>query len=303
MIDSKLAGQINEIRAFRIDDRLTDEAVVALMNIHLSVANLIVANNLETEYGSAAPHREAMNRLFSICHKRCRSNQTLARRSRMIPALYNLFAMPASVFDEHRDRMVEHCVWRAVDEWKKKHDTTRQPFTEPERRTEYGILHCIIEATRYMVEEDKPAQPDFRYMRQRVEAWASEMNADGSWDGITTGEALQRIDIMTGNANIYDDTRFNAAIEQARSRCFEQVISHGTDPTARELFMLYRTLIWGIGQPDRTRTEAVAARAAEQLNTCPAGSDEYLWSLALCMDCTCMKLNRDIKMQMLAQSA
>ena len=303
MIDSKLAGQINEIRAFRIDDRLTDEAVVALMNIHLSVANLIVANNLETEYGSAAPHREAMNRLFAICHKRCRSNQTLARRSRMIPALYNLFAMPAAVFDEHRDRMVERCVWRAVDEWKKKHDTTRQPFTEPERRTEYGILRCIIETMRYVDEEDKLAQPDFRYMQQRVETWAAEMNADGSWDGITTGEALQRLDILTGYANAHGGIYFDSAIEQARRRCFEQIISHGTDTTARELYMLYRTLIRGIGQPDRTRAEAVATCAAEQLNTCPAGSGEYLWSLAVCMDYTCIKLNHDIKMQMLAQIA
>lgn len=303
MTDSKLAGQINEIRALQIDDRLTDEAVVALMNIHLSVANLIVANNLETEYGSAAPHREAMNRLFAICHKRSRSNRTLARRGRIIPALYNLFTMPDAVFDERRDRMVEHCAWRAVDEWQKKHDTTKQPLTEPERRTEYGILRCIIEATRYMVEEDKPVQPDFRYMRQRVEAWASEMNADGSWDGITTVEALQRLDILTGYANAHGGIHFDSVIDRARNRCFEQVISYGTATTASELFMLYRTLIRGIGQPDRTRTEAVAARAAERLNTGPAGSDEYLWLLALCMDCTCMKLNRDIKMQMLAQSA
>ena len=286
-----------------IDHQLTDEAVVALMNIHLSVASLIVANNLETEYGSAAPHREAMNRLFAICHKRCRSNRTLARRSRMIPALYNLFAMPDAVFDEHIDRMVERCAWRAVDEWQKKYDTTKQSLTEPERRTEYGILRCIIETMRYVVEEDKPAQPDFRYMQQRVETWASEMNADGSWDGITTGEALQRLNILTGYANAHDGIHFDSVIERARNRCFEQIISHGTDMTSRELFMLYRTLIWGIGQPDRTRAEAVAARAAERLNTCPAGSDEYLWSLALCMDCTCMKLNHDIKMQMLAQSA
>ena len=299
----ELKRHIEAVDAMNIDGRLTDEAVVALMNIHLSVANVIVANNLETECGSAVPHREAMNRLFAICHKRCRSNRTLARRSRMIPALYNLFAMPDAVFDEHRDRMVERCAWRAIDEWQKKYDTTKQPLTEPERRTEYGILRCIIETMRYVDEDDKLAQPDFRYMQQRVETWAAEMNADGSWDGITTGEALQRLDIMTNNANIYDDARFNAAIERARRRCFEQIISHDSNTTARELYMLYKTLMWGIGQPDRTRAEAVATCAAEQLNTCPAGSDEYLWSLALCMDYTCMKLNHDIKMQMLAQSA
>ena len=281
---------------------MTDEAVVALMNIHLSVANLIVGNNLE-KYGSVTPHREAMNRLFAICHKCCRSNQSLARRSRMVPALYHLFAMPDAVFDEHRDRMVEHCAWRAVDEWQKKYDTTKQPLTEPERRTEYGILRCIIETMRYVVEEDKPAQPDFRYMRQRVETWASEMNADGSWDGITTDEALQRLDILTGYANAHGGIHFDSVIERARNRCFEQVISHGTATTARELFLLYRTLIWGIGQPDRTRAETVAKRAAERLNAGPEGSDEYLWSLAVCMDYTCIKLNHDIKMQMLAQIA
>lgn len=303
MKQHELKRYIEEVDTMNIDGRLTDEAVVALMNIHLSVANLIVANNLETEYGSAAPHREAIYRLFDTCHRRCRSNQTLARRSRMIPALYNLFAMPDAVFDEHRDRMVERCAWRTIDEWQKKYDTTKQPHTEQKRRTEYGILRCIIETMRYVVEEDKLAQPNFLYMQQRIETWTAAMNTDDSWEGITTSEVLQRIDIMTSNANIYDDARFNAAIERARNRCFEQIISYGTDPTARELFMLYRTLMQGIGQPDWTRAEAVAARAAERLNTCPAGSDEYLWSLALCMDCTCIKLNHDIKMQMLAQSA
>lgn len=301
MIDSKLAGQINEIQALRIDDRLTDEAVVALMNIHLSVANLIVANNLETEYGSAAPYREAMNRLFAICHKRCRSNQTLARRSRMIPALYTCSPcpMPCSTNTETAWSNTAHGALSTNG----RRNTTRQPLTEPERRTEYGILRCIIEATRYMVEEEKPVQPDFRYMRQRVETWASEMNADGSWDGITTSEALQRLDILTGYANAHGGIHFDSVIGRARNRCFGQIISHDSNTTSRELFLLYWTLIWGIGQPDRTHAEAVAKRAAERLNTCPEGSDEYLWSLAVYMDCTCMKLNHDIKMQMLAQIA
>ena len=322
MLDAKLKKYIAEANAIETGRTLSDDAVEALMEIHLSVAGMAavggesgyvngecVSVRGEAWYGSVASHRAAIERLFGICLRRCRSNSSLERRSRLVPVLYNIFHMPDAAFDAHRDMMVGRRACRATEEWLSKAGDTSRPFTEEERRTEYGILNCIIESMRYTAEEDKLENPTFQYMRSRVEAWAKELNADGSWEGISTGETLQRIDVMTGNSNVHGDTRFDALIAKARTRCFERIIGCGTKAVpsttlnARDVFMLYRTLMWGIGPADWRRAEAIAKVAAMQLEACPQGSDGRLWSFAVLIDLTCVKINEAVKRRTLAQSA
>ena len=347
---------------------MSDEALAALMEAHLSVAKMTavdgdsgyVSGNAgsangesvscrgEAWYGSVAFHRAAIDRLFGLCLRRCRSNSSLERRGHLVPVLYNIFHMPDAAFDVRREMMVGRRACRAIEEWLSKAGDTSRPFTEEERRTEYGILNCIIESMRYAADEDKFGNPAFQYMRGRVETWARELGADGSWEGINIGEALQRIDVMTGNSNVHGDTRFDALIVKARDRCFERIIGCGTEAVpsvastsdmmdaayttnhadttcsaiktstvdmtvseavttmtlkSRDVFMLYRTLMWGIGPADWKRAEAVARVAAIRLEACPQGSDGSLWSLAVLIDLTCMKINEAVKRRTLAQSA
>ncbi len=368
MLDAKLKKYIAEVNAVETGRTLSDDAVEALMEIHLSVAGMAavggesgyvngdvrsangesVSCRGEAWYGSVASHRAAIERLFGICLRRCLSNSSLERCGRLVPVLYNIFHMPDAAFDVRRDIMVARRACRAIEEWQSKANNSSRSFTEEERRTEYGILNCIIESMRYAAEEDKLENPAFQYMRSHVETWAEELNAAGSWEGIGTGEALQRIDVMTGNSNVHGDTRFDAFIVKARNRCFERIIGCGsktvpamastsdmtdaayttnhasttcsaikagvadmtvsdavkaTTLNSRDVFMLYRTLMWGIGPADWKRAEAVANVAAMQLEACPQGSDGRLWSLAVLIDLTCMKINEAVKRRTLAQSA
>ena len=344
MLDAKLKKYIAEANAVETGRTLSDDAVEALMEIHLSVAGMVavggesgyvsgnagsangesVSGRGEAWYGSVAFHHVAIERLFGICLRRCRSNSSLERRGRLVPVLYNFFHMPDAAIDVRRDMMVGRRACRAIEEWLSKAGNVSRPFTEEERRTEYGILNCIIESMRYTADEDRLENPAFQYMRGRVETWARELGADGSWEGINIGEALQRIDVMTGNSNVHSDNRFDALIVKARTHCFERIIGCGTEAVsamagtaditdhavvttttlnARDVFMLYRTLMWGIGPADWRRAEAVAKVAAMQLEVCPQGSDGRLWSLAVLIDLTCMKINEAVKRRTLAQSA
>ena len=326
---SELYEMTEALRQLPPKEGMSDEALAALMEAHLSVAKMAAVIG-ETGHVSVASHRAAIERIFEICLRRCRSVSSLERRSRLVPVLYNMFHMPDASFDARREMMAGRRACRAIDEWLSEAGDASRPLTGEERRTEYGILNCIIESMRYAAEEDKLANPAFQYMRSRVETWASEMNADGSWEGIGIGEALRRIDVMTGNSNVHGDNRFDALIMKARSRCFERIIGNEmnvadiaadtmkhantvgsvamTGPVtmtlpAREVFMLYRTLTWGIGPADWSRAEAVAKVASMQLETCPQGSDGRLWSLAVLIDLSCMKINEAVKRRTLAQSA
>ncbi len=325
------------LRQLPPEEGMSDEALAALMEAHLSVAKMTavggdsgyvsgesVSCGGEAWYGSVAFHRAAIDRIFGICLRRCRSGSSLERRSRLVPVLYNMFHMPDASFDVRREMMAGRRACRAVEEWLSKAGDASRPVTGEERRTEYGILNCIIEFMRYASEEDKLENPAFQYMRSRVETWAGELSADGSWEGIGTGEALRRVDVMTGNSNVHGDNRFDALIMKARSRCFERIIGCGTETVSamastsdmtitaavkstmlnsREVFMLYRTLTWGIGPADWSRAEAVAKVASMQLEACPQGSDGRLWSLAVLIDLSCMKINEAVKRRTLAQSA
>ena len=325
------------LRQLPPEEGMSDEALAALMEAHLSVAKMTavggdsgyvsgesVSCGGEAWYGSVAFHRAAIDRIFGICLRRCRSGSSLERRSRLVPVLYNMFHMPDASFDVRREMMAGRRACRAVEEWLSKAGDASRPVTGEERRTEYGILNCIIEFMRYASEEDKLENPAFQYMRSRVETWAGELSADGSWEGIGTGEALRRVDVMTGNSNVHGDNRFDALIMKARSRCFERIIGCGTETVSamastsdmtitaavkstmlnsREVFMLYRTLTWGIGPADWSRAEAVAKVASMQLEACPQGSDGRLWSLAVLIDLSCMKINEAVKRRTLEQSA
>ena len=334
---SELYEMTEALRQLPPEEGMSDEALAALMEAHLSVARMTtvggesgyvngesVSGRGEAWYGNVAFHRAAIDKIFGICLRRCRSGLSLERRSRLVPVLYNFFHMPDAAFDARMDMMVGRRACRAIEEWLSKAGDVSRPLNEEERRTEYGILNCIIESMRYAADEDKLENPAFQYMRSRVETWAEELNAAGGWEGIGIGEALQRIDVMTGNSNVHGDTRFDALIVKARSRCFEQIIGSGTEAVSamagtaditvseavtattlnfRDVFMLYRTLMWGIGPADWRRAEAVAKVAAMQLEACPQGSDGRLWSLAVLIDLTCMKINEAVKRRTLAQSA
>ncbi|MCH5216313.1 MAG: hypothetical protein J1F10_05180 [Muribaculaceae bacterium] len=61
-MNKELSNIILSIRDIPLNEKLSDNAVIALMNIHLSLMNLIIPNMLEDEYGCAEFHSEAMIR-------------------------------------------------------------------------------------------------------------------------------------------------------------------------------------------------------------------------------------------------
>lgn len=297
-----LKEYIEEIRSIPIDESLSDEAVIALMNIHLSVMSMIVANMLEEEYGDAKLHREAMYKLFAVCRKRSTGSQALARCSRMTPAMYNIFYMPDAQFDDRRHTACLTRTFRMADEWRKRTDGPHL-LDEKARMTEYGVLQSILEAFVYVVEEDKEADKDYLWLKQRIGDWASGLGDNGGWSGLSDHEAVRRLNIMVGNANTNGDSRFDAQIEKALWYYYD-VITDKDLVDCHTLFYLYWALVWGIGCQDDQKIDTLANRAVQM-----AGSpfvvdrDVRLWYMAVLIDRECVRINKEVKQKMLAYSA
>ena len=290
-----LKHNLDELRAIPLDDRLSDDAVIALMHMHLSVAGLL-ADGLP-EDGSATVHREALEQLFGICDRRSRSNQSLARRSRMIPALYRALYIPDTPFDERKHDRCLNRSFGVVDAWRKQPDVGGRS-DERTCAVEYGVLHGIIEAFAFAADQDKASDEDFRYMQRRLSEWVSEMIPDGNWDGLSDDEAVCRLNILTGYANLHADARFDQSIDRARNRYSERIL-RTAQPKAETLFYLYRIS----ASADDAKAEAIAERARCQADRHPQGSDERLWLLAICLDCACGNMRRARKRQRLGHSA
>lgn len=301
-MERSLKEYLGEIRSIPLDNRLSDDAVVALMNIHLSVLTMLVADGLEGKYGSAAFHRAAMEKLYAICRRRSTDSQTLLRRSRLVPAMYTVFSMPDSVFDA---RKYEACLtrsFRMADEW---HERTKdaRPQDRDARIVEYGVLESILEAFVYVVDADREADRDYRWLMRRVGEWASSLGDDGSWAGLPEDEAVRRLHILTGHANIAGDRRFDAQIEKALQLRYERIAgSGGTD--CQTLCGLYWTLMRSIGRWDSrkldTLADCAACRAEAPQTTDP---DQRLMYMAVHIDRACMTLHHETKQKMLACSA
>lgn len=296
-----LKHMIAEFCAIPIDDRLSDEAVAALVRLHLSVAGLLASELPESAYGSAEAHREALEQLFALCSRRCCSNQSLMRRSRMIPVLYNALYIPEMLFDARKyDRCLNY-TFALADAWCEQRVAGRMS-DEQTRTMEYGVLHSVVDAFADVVEEDKALNPDFRAMQRRIAEWAAQLSPEGSWEGLSNDEALRRIDILTANANLHADGRFDRLIGQSVDhyyRCISEVVQ----PDAYTLHALYRVVVQATEPPDDAKADALADRAARQAALVPRESDEGLWLLAVCVDRACANIRRESKQQLLGHSA
>ena len=299
---SSLKEYIEEIRSIPIDNRLSDDAVVALMNIHLSIMTMIVANMLEDEYGSAEVHREAMEKLFEICRRRSAGNQTLTRSSRMTPAMYNIFCMPDTVFDDRKHNTFLNRSFRMADDWHEKIKDMR--FLDKNARIiEYGVLQSILDAFIYVVDEDKKTDKDYLYLNRRIEEWASVLDDNGSWSDLSDYEAVRRINIMLGNSNTNGDNRFDAQIEKALWLYFDRITGNECID-CQTLFYLYWALMWEIECSDDRKINTITDCALRMLQSPYAvDADKRLWYMSVIIDRKCCRINKEIKQKMLAYSA
>lgn len=290
-----LQNLIGSIRNIPLNDGLSDDAVIALMNIHLSLMSMIVTNMLEDEFGDPEFHREAMNSLFAICSRRSRSDRSLARSSRMTPAMYHIFCMPDTLFDDRKHNACISRSFRMIAEWRRKAKRSAV-LDERNRMIEYGILQSLLEAFAYIVDEDKECDKDFLYLRHRIAEWASEINDDGSWSGISDYDAIRQIDIMIGSSGSNGDKRYDLPIEKSLYYYFDKITDNrNQNIDCHTLFHLYWTMMWGFNQPDYQKIDTVTERAAGIIDSCTSGGDEWLWYAAVIIDRECVRIHNEIK--------
>ena len=211
MINGELSGLIMSIRDIRLNDSLSDDALIALSRSYVSMQNLVVANGLDSEYGSRKEFEKALDILFRICHRRCQSNQPFARRSRLLPLLHGLVTLPMRVAELRRVQECNGLMWQLVDEW------MQNPEMHAERMSVSVVLRCIAAMWGGVADEERTAgNAEVLWFRQRIGDWASLLSGECRWDGVASDEALCRIEVMSRNSNLFLDGSNDELIELPR---------------------------------------------------------------------------------------
>lgn len=303
-MNTELSNLISSIRNIPLNEKLSDEALIALSRSYISMQNLVVANNLDSEYGNRKEFENALDVLYRICIKRCRANLPFVRRCRMTPMLYSIVYMPMRGVDMRKSEECRKLMRQVVDEW------MGRPDTHPHRDSVYGVLRCVTDLYYDTSENDLHDASEFMWFKQSVSDWAALMNDEGAWDEISSGEALCRIEVMSRNSNMFLDSSFDDIIEKARVTYCKSILAslrrYDGKPLRKcglTLFMLYEVMMWGIGTPNRELVNEIAESAKKQAEKYPCGSDEWLLYQSTCLDRLCMRVGDEIQEQMFADMA
>ena len=303
-MNTRLSNLACSIRAIPLNDKLSDNALIALSRSYISMQNLVVANHLDSEYGDHRVFEKALDMLYRICIGRCQADQPFARRCRLTPLLYMIVHAQMRGIDMKKSKECRDLMWRLVDEW------MQEPDTHGERTSVYGVLRCIANLYCYEPEENRRDEEEFLWFKQRVSDWAALMNDEGRWEGISSGEALCRIEVMGRNSNMFLDPSHDEMIEKARTSYCKSILETIRRPDGLPLrnwgptlFMLYEIMMWGAGVPDLERADEIAESARQQAGRQACGSDEWLLCQSTCLDRLCMQAGERIQEQMLADMA
>ncbi len=303
-MNQELSSLIDSIRNIPLDDELSDDAVIALSRSYISMQNLVVANGLESDYGNRKEFENALDILYGICSRRCRSSQPFARRSRMIPILYRIVYLQMRGVEIRKSEACNEYLFRLVDEWMK------HPETHEDRTLVYGVLCCISDLFSDVAEKDRTDDAEFLWFKQRVSDWAAMMDDEGVWRGIPICEALCRLEIMSRNSSVFLDSSNDSIIEKSRMGYCKSVLerlrcSNG-QPMRNSgliLFMLYEIMMWGIGEPDDESVIAIAESAKRLAKQHPYGSEEWLLDQSTYLDRLCMQVGSEIQDHVFAHIA
>ena len=298
-MNPELLHLIDSIREIPLNDRLSDDAVIALSRSYVSMQNLVVANGMEPTYGNRKEFEKALDILYRICRQRCRYSQPFARRSRMTPVLYMIVYMQMYGVALQKSRECEELMSNLVNEW------MRCLETHAERTAVYSVLRCISNLFCYVSEHDRENDLNFLWFKQRIGDWAVTVSGAGKWDGISASEALCRIEVMSRNANMFLDTSNDEVIEQVRTSYCKSILGQLHRSNGKPLrnygltlFMLYEVMMWGISPVNNEIINAIARCAIRLVTQYPQGSDEWLLYQSTILDWLCMQVTAEIQNQM-----
>lgn len=288
-----LKRYIDEIKLLPITDMLSDSALESLSRIYMAVYNLVTTCALENEYGDGGLFRERINHLLTICRKRCAGDQSLSRRSSLLPVLHHICYGTFCASPANEEAYCSQYADEVIADWFSEYESTGS------RTSEYDILRNIANLFYYVPEACKDDR-EYVYFKQRVSEWVATLCADSSWNGLSVHEALERLDVICRNSYMFLDATNDRQIESTFDYYFNRAIAEMSElpnvavDDCRTLALLYEVSMFSM---DHDNMKEISSLAETWLRRLAIGSEERLLCLSVYIDNLCMKMAQEIENQ------
>ena len=290
----EISTLIGAIKNIPTDERLSDSALAALSAINATLYQLVVSEDLETEYGNRRQYRDKIEELYRIGRQRYEKKDCTGK-SRILPVLYDIaYRLPLS--DSRKLEQCEAAAFRLIKSYLEENGTQ-------EWQTEHGILKCIENAYRHTMEGDRESE-EYTYFKRRIAAWISEWNGAGSWTGVSDREAMSRLEILVQNSETLLDATYDAEIAEIHEYYYRKAEKSGSAEDIYALALLYETTVEITGLKERrNKRKHLAEMAENKLSEYAVGSDEWWHSHSVLIKERSLQLSEEIQDTIIAHTA
>lgn len=282
MTDSILDDIWSKVKAVRIDHDLSDERLLHLGRIHLSLHELNAYIRRDDASGKRSAILHRIERLFDECVIRCRDCDDSGRLGRFVPLLYRL-AKPSLV--PIKDEWLYSCdtvAGHLVDLWVKHESFPWEGV--------HGAMRAVIEQTSMLDESERENTPAFRKYRSELAAWYNSFSGIYVWENVSDIEALGRLAIMGLNSGMLLDSTFDDTLSRSYLY-YKQKMSQGKIPLSVLFLLLELELENRIANGQGTDMHMIGVirkTALEHIRDCASERDDDYWLLlSVLTECIC----------------
>ena len=300
MIHQELRDIIRTVGTIGLNDTLSDTSVTLLSRLYVAIYNMVSANGLDNEYGDAETFADRLALLYGICRIRSGADQPYGRRLNMIETMKELPYGVCRIADTEQSAL---CFGYEQDIISDCMTAAEKSATE-----NFRLLKCIANHNLWLPEEFR--DEDFGWFKKCVSAWIDELDCGCRWDGLSYEESLDRLDIMIRNSNMFLDETNDNVIENIYEYYSVLVANLLAESAAfgmkdfELLSKLYEVTkgMAGLGRNGNI-LDKLAGLAFVHGGELSESSEEKLICLWINADYECIRINREIKIEVLGETA
>lgn len=185
----------------------TNVRLVSLARAFVAGYGLVSSVASAGEFGTEETYRNRIDSLFCALSEHFEYESDTAIRSRMVHAMYSLAC--ETVFSA--DLRKKNCCYRAADALVRDFmgGVGARPGDTPLQQT--GVCMCITDLLYPCPDADDSY---LLFLKRQIAGWVSGMERNGSWPGVSSDAALERIAVMDRNSHMFLDSRDDSAIKR-----------------------------------------------------------------------------------------
>lgn len=200
----------------------TNIRLLSLARAYTALCRLGTFDSPAGKYGTGEAWRDSVDCLFGILAERCGGESDIVIRSGMVRAMYALVCETAFAVDLKK----KNSCCAAADALVRSYMRSADPRPGDDALQQTGVCVCITDLLYPYPDADDSY---LLFLKRQIAGWACGMDRNGSWPGVSSDAAWERIAVMDRNSHMFLDVRNDEAIKRT-AEYYRACVSVPADP-------------------------------------------------------------------------